>query len=89
MATTSNPSLRDELASYNQRVDHFLRTHAGMTLRTFKIIKGLTQLIGAAAGVYAMSLDAPPLATFALIAIIISGPEALEYIINQEAGGDS
>ena len=51
-----------------------------MTLKTFKTIKALTQLVGAGAGIYAMSLDAPPLAAFALIAIIISGPEALEYL---------
>jgi len=55
-----------------------------MTLKTFKTIKALTQLVGAGAGIYAMSLDAPPLAAFALIAIIISGPEALEYLINDD-----
>ena len=54
-----------------------------MSLRTFKSIKAVTQLVGAAAGIYAMSLGAPPLATFALTAVIISGPEALEYLINQ------
>jgi hypothetical protein len=83
MAPT-NPTLKQELAEYNQSLDNRLRGNLGMTLRTFKTIKALTQLVGAAAGIYAMSLGAPPLATFALTAVIISGPEALEYIINQE-----
>jgi len=52
-----------------------------MTLRLFKVIKGLAQLTGAGAGIYAMSLGADPMTTFALVAIIISGPEALEYLI--------
>ena len=56
-----------------------------MTLKAFKTIKAATQLVGAAAGVYAMSLGAPPLATFALMALIITGPEGMEYLINQSA----
>ncbi|MFC6975801.1 hypothetical protein ACFQL1_15815 [Halomicroarcula sp. GCM10025709] len=58
-----------------------------MSLRLFKIIKQLTQLTGVAAGIYAMSLGAPPLATFAMMAVIITGPEGLEYFI--EKGGGS
>jgi len=56
-----------------------------MTLKTFKTVKAVTQLVGAGAGVYAMSLGAPPLATFAIMALIISGPEGMEYLINQSA----
>jgi len=52
-----------------------------MSLRTFKFVKALTQLIGAAAGVYAMSLGAPPLAALALISIMVSGPEVMEQLI--------
>lgn len=59
-----------------------------MTLKLFKIIKAFTQLIGAASGVYAMHLGADPLTAFALVAFIISGPEALEYVIN-ETGNDT
>ncbi|MEA5387108.1 hypothetical protein VB779_08605 [Haloarculaceae archaeon H-GB11] len=81
----STAPLKQELEAYNESLDSCLKDRFGMTLRTFKTIKALTQLVGAAAGIYAMSLGAAPLASFALIAIIISGPEALEYLI--ESGG--
>ena len=55
-----------------------------MTLKTFKTIKATTQLVGAAAGIYAMHQGADPMTTFALVAIIISSPEALEYLINDQ-----
>jgi hypothetical protein len=54
-----------------------------MTLKAFKTIKALTQLVGAGAGIWAMELGAPPLASLALVAIMVSGPEALEYLINE------
>ena len=76
-------SLDVELKEYNDHLERCLNDRWSMSLRIFKIIKSFTQLVGAAAGIYAMSLGAPPLATFALTAIIISGPEALEYLINQ------
>lgn len=59
-----------------------------MTLWVFKILKGATQLIGAAAGVYAMYLGADPLLAFGLMAIIITGPESLEYLINESGTRD-
>jgi hypothetical protein len=76
-------SLDAQLRQYNEHLDRRLKDRWSMSLRTFKSIKAVTQLVGAAAGIYAMSLGAPPLATFALTAVIISGPEALEYLINQ------
>lgn len=54
-----------------------------MRLKVFRIIKALTQLVGAGAGIYAMWLGADPLLAFALTAIIISGPESLEYLISE------
>lgn len=78
---TKNPPLKRELAEYNDRLDHCLRSRYGMTLRVFKAIKLTTQLVGAAGGIYAMSLGAPPLAALAMMTVIISGPEALEYFI--------
>jgi len=83
--STPPQSLKQELDSYNDHLDHCLRSRYGMTLKTFKTVKAVTQLVGAAAGVYAMSLGAPPLATFAIMALIISGPEGMEYLINQSA----
>ncbi|WP_277540213.1 hypothetical protein [Haloarcula laminariae] len=80
------PTLRTELAQYNQSLDARLRGRYGMTLKLFKLVKALTQLAGAAGGVYAMSLGAPPLATFAMMTVIIAGPEGLEYLIEQGGG---
>ena len=80
---TNNRSLKQELAEYNDSLDRCLRSRYGMTLKTFKTIKAATQLVGAAAGVYAMYLGADPLLAFGLTAIIISGPETLEYVINE------
>lgn len=54
-----------------------------MSLKTFKFVKAVTQLVGAGAGIYAMSLGAPPLATFVIMALIITGPEGMEYLIDQ------
>lgn len=80
--STTNPSLKQELAQYNDDLDRCLRGRYGMTLKAFKAIKATTQLVGAGAGIYAMSKGAPPLATFAMMTVIISGPEALEFLIN-------
>ena len=88
MATTNDPSLKQELDAYNDRLDSRLRSALGMSIKAFKVIKASTQLVGAAAGIYAMSLGAPPLASFALIAIIVSGPEALEYLIESGSAGE-
>lgn len=82
MATSNTPSLREELQDCNERLDRKLRASIGMTIKTYKTVKALTQLVGAAAGIYAMSLGAPPLAAFTIIAVIVSGPETLEYLIN-------
>jgi len=79
------PTLQHELEQYNDSLDACLRSQYGMTLKTFKVIKGLTQLLGTAGGVYALSLGSPPLATFFLMALIIVGPEGMEYLI--EHGG--
>lgn len=86
MDTTQLDSFRRELAEYNRSLDSCLRCQYGMTLTTFKTIKATTQLLGAAAGVYAMHQGADPMASFALIAIIISGPEVMEYLIKQSDG---
>jgi uncharacterized membrane protein len=85
MATTK-PAFSDELAQYNDSLASSLRGY-GMTLRTFKFFKLLMQLAGIAAGVYAMSLGAAPLATFAMVTVIILGPEGLELFIEANGGG--
>ena len=77
MSTKHDPSLRDELCSYNSHLERRLRRWH-MSLRIFKIVKSFTQLIGAASGIYAMHLGADPLTTFALVAFIVSGPEESE-----------
>jgi hypothetical protein len=79
----SHPSLRKELSQSNQRIADRCNK-IGMSLKVYKTIKAFTQLVGAAAGIYAMSLGADPLSTFALVAIIVSGPEALDYLLSKE-----
>lgn len=74
-------TLNSELRSYNQDLDAYCRSHWGISVKLYKIIKSFTQMVGAASGIYAMSLGADPLTAFALIALIISGPEAFEYVI--------
>jgi len=82
-----NRPFKQELEQYNNHLDGCLKERFGMTLKLFKIIKALTQLVGAAAGIYAMHQGADPLTAFALVAFIISGPEALEYMINETGNG--
>jgi hypothetical protein len=86
--STPNRSLKQELHEYNTGLDGCLRSRFGMSLRVFKVVKASTQLVGAGAGVYAMSLGADPMTAFALIAFIVSGPEALEYLINEAGSGN-
>jgi hypothetical protein len=50
-----------------------------VSLRTYKIVKAITQLAGVAAGIFAVAEGAEPMATFAIIGAIIVGPEFLEY----------
>lgn len=52
-----------------------------MSVKAYKLLKLLTQLAGIGAGIYAMILGADPMTTFALIATIISGPEAVELLL--------
>lgn len=87
MATTQNPHLSAEIAEYNQRLAERLSDRVGISLQTYKVIKALTQLVGAAAGVYAMQQGADPMTAFALIAFIIGGPELFEYVLTN--GGEA
>lgn len=81
-------TLTTQIRDHNRRLDSCLRRKAGISLETYKVIKNLTQLAGAAAGVYAMYLGADPLITFALIAGVITGPEAIEYVLTHDPGGE-
>lgn len=86
MSITNDPTLREELRRYNDRLDESLRSHYGMTFRSFKIVKALTQLAGVGAAVYAMMLGAEPMAALTLATIMVSGPEALEILIEGQEG---
>jgi hypothetical protein len=79
--STHRPSLKQELAEYNSRLDTCLRSRYRMTLKTFKTLKALVQLVGAIAGIYAMSLGADPMTAFVITGAIIIGPESIEYLI--------
>lgn len=70
------------MASEIRRCNETAARSLNMTVRTYKTIKAVTQLLAVAAGFYAMSLGAPAFATFALVALIVSGPEAFEAILS-------
>jgi len=78
---TRESTLRDEICEYNNHLDESLRSRYGMSFRTFKVVKALTQLAGVGAAMYAMTLGSPPLAALAMATIMVSGPEVLEILI--------
>jgi hypothetical protein len=51
-----------------------------VSLRVYKTVKALTQLLAVGAGILSIHQGADPMTVFALIALIVTGPEALEYI---------
>lgn len=87
MATTTR-SLRDEIRSHNAAADRLLQTRVGMSFRTFKVIKALSQLAGVGAGIYAMSLGADPMTALVIVGAIYAGPEAVEVVLMQGSDGD-
>ena len=61
-----------------------------MTVRTYKAIKALTQLVATAAGFYALTVGADPTLTYGFVAAILVGPELAETILlNADGGGGS
>lgn len=73
-------TLNNEITAYNHSLDTYCRKKWGVSVKVYKVVKAMTQLAGAGAGIYAMSLGADPLTAFVLITAIISGPEAFEYV---------
>lgn len=76
-------TLRAELQECNTRIDK--RLGHIMSVKTYKIIKASTQLVGAAGGVYAMTLGADPMFAMMLITFVIAGPETIDYILSIES----
>jgi len=77
-------ALNADLARYNRQLDDFCHTHWGISVRTYKIIKAMTQLVGTALAFYAISEGADPLTVFLGVTFIIGGPEAFEYIVTHD-----
>ena len=77
MATKHHHSNRELISHCNQSVTR----RFGVTLAVYKTIKATTQLIAVATGFYAIASGADPLTTFGLVALIVSGPEAIETVI--------
>jgi hypothetical protein len=59
-----------------------------VSLRLYKSIKALTQLTAVGAGIFALHQGAPPLTTFAIIGIIVSGQEVMEFFWANSAAKD-
>ncbi len=60
-----------------------------MSVRVYKTVKAVTQLVAVATGFYAIAAGADPLTTFALVAMIVSGPEAIETVLVTAEGSQS
>lgn len=75
------PTTRESIEQCNQAVTR----RFGVTLRVYKIIKAVTQLVGVGAGIYAMSIGGEPSVVYPIVGAIIAGPEIMEYAI---ANGD-
>ncbi len=80
MATRHPPSNRDRIAQCN----HEVAKRANMSLRAYKTIKAVVMLAAVATGFYAISEGADPMTTFALVALIVSGPDAWETLIGDQ-----
>lgn len=87
--STHRPTLKQELSEYNSRLDACLRSRYGMTLARFKLVKSITQFTGAAAGIYAMSLGADPMTALTLVAFMVGGPDAIEYVLENQSTSNS
>jgi hypothetical protein len=59
------------------------RFHMG--IRVYKSIKATAQLLAVATGFFAIAQGADPLTTYALVALVVAGPEAVETIIAESA----
>lgn len=73
--------IRTQICEHNRRLDSQLRRRAGISLETYKIVKNTVQLAGAIGVTFAIHQGADPLTSAFLIAVIVSGPEVLEYVI--------
>jgi len=54
--------------------------HWNVSLRVYKTVKALTRLLAVGAGILSIHQGADPMTVFALIALIETGPEAIEYV---------
>lgn len=83
MATRNPPkqTLIESIAKRNHDLDCTLKRRFGVGLKTYKTIKAVTQLASVATGFYAISQGADPTTTYALVAAILVGPEAVETVI--------
>lgn len=59
-----------------------------MSFRVYKTVKALTQLVGAAGGIFAMHLGADPLLAFSGVVAMVLGPEGFEYWITNVGGSE-
>lgn len=82
MATKHHETNTQSIQRCNRAVTERLR----VSLKVYKSIKATAQLAAVATGFLAIAEGADPMTAFALVAVIVAGPEAVETII---ANGDS
>lgn len=85
MALTHRPTLSDDLETFNDQLDVYLRGRIGMSVTTYKVLKTVLQILGVSAGIFAMHLGAEPAFIYPLIVLIITGPEAWEAVITNKS----
>lgn len=86
--STHKPSFTDEIAQCNHQLDCLLRERFSVSVRVYRTIKALTQLLAVAAGIFAITEGADATTTFLVIGTIVVGPEAIETVItNEQTGG--
>ena len=75
---------RNKLVAYNLAVADMCETKLGITLHMYRTIEQIMYLGAVILGMLAVSEGADPLLTTAIVAFIISGPAALEYLLVRE-----
>lgn len=64
-----------------QRCNRAVTERFHVSLRVYKSIKAVTQLAAVGTGFFAITQGADPLTIFGMVALIVSGPEAMETLI--------
>jgi len=78
-------TLSHDLRRYETNLEAACRREFGVSLKVFKSIKAIVQMVAIFGGIVAIQNGAEPLTSLVIIAAIYGGPEYLEYFLaNQD-----